>query len=142
MEDYQILRDLGRGNAGRVVLARGKTSASTSTSSLCAIKILHKATLVENDEVARAKGEREAFRAIMMSTTDEEEEEGSGHHFLVALRACFQTGTSLCFVMEYAGGEDLLTRLQRRPFSLDETRCVHLWSTSFFFPPRFFTFGY
>lgn len=135
MEDYQILRDLGRSNAGRVVLARGKTSASTSTSSLCAIKILHKATLVENDEVTRARGEREAFRATTMM---EDEKEGRGQDFLVALRACFQTGTSLCFVMEYAGGEDLLTRLQRRPFSLDETRYAHLRSTSFFsFPSPF-----
>ncbi|KAI9897395.1 hypothetical protein N3K66_007251 [Trichothecium roseum] len=124
MEGYEILRDLGRCNAGRVVLARDKTpaSASASASSLRAIKILRKAWLVENDEVARARGEREAFRATKMVVTGEEEEEERGHPFLVALRACFQTGTSLCFVMEYAGGEDLLTRLRRKPFGLEETR--------------------
>ncbi|CAK7895880.1 protein kinase C-like 1 [[Candida] anglica] len=102
LDDFQFLAVLGKGNFGKVMLAE-----SRHTSKLCAIKVLKKDFIVENDEADSVKSEKRVFL-----TANKEM-----HPFLLNLHCCFQTENRIYFVMEYISGGDLMWHIQKSRFS-------------------------
>lgn len=102
LDDFQFLAVLGKGNFGKVMLAE-----SRHTLSLCAIKVLKKDFIVENDESDSVKLEKRVFL-----TANKER-----HPFLLNLHCCFQTENRIYFVMEYISGGDLMWHIQKSRFS-------------------------
>lgn len=102
LDDFQFLAVLGKGNFGKVMLAE-----SRQTSKLCAIKVLKKDFIVENEEADSVKSEKRVFL-----TANKEM-----HPFLLNLHCCFQTENRIYFVMEYVSGGDLMWHIQKNRFS-------------------------
>ncbi|PAA54572.1 hypothetical protein BOX15_Mlig033704g2 [Macrostomum lignano] len=105
LSDFEMLKVLGMGTFGKVVLCREKAS-----SNLFAIKILKKSVLIEKDEVIHTMTENRVLQTCR-------------HPFLTQLKYSFQTEDRLCFVMEYVnGGELYFHLLHDRVFSEERTR--------------------
>lgn len=102
LDDFQFLAVLGKGNFGKVMLAE-----SRHTLKLCAIKVLKKDFIVENEEAESVKSEKRVFL-----TANKEM-----HPFLLNLHCCFQTENRIYFVMEYVSGGDLMWHIQKSRFS-------------------------
>lgn len=102
LDDFQFLAVLGKGNFGKVMLAE-----SRHTQNLCAIKVLKKDFIVENEEAESVKSEKRVFL-----TANKEM-----HPFLLNLHCCFQTENRIYFVMEYVSGGDLMWHIQKARFS-------------------------
>ncbi|CAI5758641.1 unnamed protein product [Candida verbasci] len=102
LDDFQFLAVLGKGNFGKVMLAE-----SRHTQKLCAIKVLKKDFIVENDEAESVKSEKRVFL-----TANKEM-----HPFLLNLHCCFQTENRIYFVMEYISGGDLMWHIQKNRFT-------------------------
>lgn len=102
LDDFQFLAVLGKGNFGKVMLAE-----SRHTQKLCAIKVLKKDFIVENDEADSVASEKRVFL-----TANKEM-----HPFLLNLHCCFQTENRIYFVMEYISGGDLMWHIQKSRFS-------------------------
>lgn len=105
--NYEVLKTIGRGNFGKVLLAR-----HTASGQCVAIKALKKALVVENDELDNIQTEHEVFRVAGLDA----------HPFLVQLHSYFSDTTHFYFVMEYVAGGDLMFHIQKRRFSADEAR--------------------
>ena len=123
MEDFDMLKVLGKGTFGKVVLCREK-----STDEIFAMKILKKDVIVAKDEITHTLTENR----VLQSTK---------HPFLTVsyinvyilyiciilslqqLKYSFQTADRLCFVMEYVNGGELFFHLSReRVFTEERTR--------------------
>jgi len=102
LDDYEMLKVLGRGTFGKVMLAREKVSKM-----LYAVKILRKDVILAKDEVTHTLTEN----AVLQSTN---------HPFLTGLKASFQTKDYLCFVMEYVNGGELFFHLSREKVFSEE----------------------
>ncbi|KAG7194157.1 Serine/threonine kinase [Scheffersomyces spartinae] len=102
LDDFQFLAVLGKGNFGKVMLAEFRKSQK-----LCAIKVLKKDFIVENDEIESVKSEKRVFLTANKQ----------GHPFLLNLHCCFQTENRIYFVMEYISGGDLMWHIQKSKFS-------------------------
>ena len=96
LKDLKIIRRLGAGSFGQVVLAKKKsTRGHSSSKEVFALKIVPKQLVYEVEKEV-------LVRAV-------------GHPFLVQLHAYFQTRASVCYVMEYCEGgtlRSLMSRLQ------------------------------
>lgn len=103
LDDYKFLSVLGKGNFGKVMLAE-----YVSNNKLCAIKVLKKNFIVENDEVESTKSEKRVFLVANKNK----------HPFMLNLYQCFQTENRIYFVMEYISGGDLMWHVQQKKFSL------------------------
>lgn len=101
MDDFLLLKVLGKGNFGKVMLVEEKT-----TKNVYAIKVLKKEFVIENDEIESVKAEKRVFQ--LANKAD--------HPFLVKLHSCFQTRDRIFFVMEYVSGGDLMMHIQRAIF--------------------------
>ena len=100
LADYEMLKVLGKGSFGKVMLGRDKVSGE-----LYAIKVLKKDLILTKDEVAHTMAEN----SVLQNTS---------HPFLTGLHASFQTKDLLIFVMEYVNGGELYFHLTRdRVFS-------------------------
>lgn len=105
LDDFDILRVLGKGTFGKVVLARKKDNLE-----VVAIKILKKEVIMAKDEVAHTMTENRVLQKVH-------------HPFLTELKYSFQTVDRLCFVMEYVNGGELFFHLSReRRFPEDRAR--------------------
>jgi len=105
LNDFEMMKVLGKGTFGKVMLARDK-----KTGELVAIKILKKEVIMAKDEVTHTLTEN----AVLQSTQ---------HPFLTGLRASFQTRDLLCFVMEYVNGGELFFHLSKeKMFSEERTK--------------------
>lgn len=105
MEDFEMLKVLGKGTFGKVVMCRDK-----ETGEIMAMKILKKDVIVAKDEIAHTLTEN---RVLQLTK----------HPFLTSLNYSFQTHDRLCFVMEYVNGGELFFHLSReRVFSEERTR--------------------
>lgn len=82
VEDFHIIRRVGRGDVGNVHLVRLK-----GTNVLYAMKVLEKQEMVERNKLHRVRTEDEILSAV-------------DHPFVATLFTSFQTGSSLYFVME------------------------------------------
>ena len=107
MEDFELLKVLGRGAFGKVVLCREKTSKT-----MYAMKILKKTAVFQKNEVEHTLTENRVLQTIR-------------HPFIVGLKYSFTTDDRLCFVTEYVSGGELFVHLKNekgRRFSEDKTR--------------------
>eukprot|EP00056_Hartaetosiga_gracilis_P021935 m.27335 g.27335 ORF g.27335 m.27335 type:complete len:652 (-) comp9344_c0_seq1:132-2087(-) len=96
LDDFDILKVIGRGSFGKVVLAKNK-----KTGDHVAIKSLKKEVVVEDDEVACTIVEREVLTVARDCP------------FLINIQASFQNDERLFFVMDLVSGGDLMFHIQR-----------------------------
>lgn len=105
VEDFDLLKVVGKGSFGKVMLVRKKDNGK-----VYAMKVLNKKTIVERNEVEHTKSER----AILMKLN---------HPFLVRLHYSFQTPDKLYFIMDFVNGGELFFHLQKdRRFSEERVR--------------------
>lgn len=106
LESFNLLKVIGKGTFGKVVLARHK-----QTLNVCAIKMISKALLLRNpSEIKHVVSERNA----LISTQ---------HPFLVGLQYAFQSPSHLFLALDYIGGGELFYHLQKeRKFPEDRVR--------------------
>lgn len=96
LEDFNLLKVIGKGSFGKVMLARHK-----QTGKVYAVKVINKKTIKQRDEVKHIMAERN----VLMQNVK--------HPFLVGLRYSFQTPEKLYFVLDYVNGGELFFHLQR-----------------------------
>lgn len=105
LNDFDMLKVLGKGTFGKVMLARQKEKGQ-----VYAIKILKKSMVLEKDELAHTMTENSVLAKC-------------SHTFLTSLKYSFQTPDLLCFVMEYVNGGEIFFHLSReKRFGEDRTR--------------------
>eukprot|EP00128_Syssomonas_multiformis_P018769 Colp12_sorted_trinity150504_noHs@36098 len=105
MDDFELLKVLGKGTFGKVVQARKKDNGE-----MVAIKILRKDVIMAKEEVAHTLTENRVLQQIK-------------HPFLTELKHSFQTEDRLCFVLEFVNGGELFFHLSReRIFPEDRAR--------------------
>ena len=98
LDDLDFLYTIGRGSSSKTLLAEGKVSKR-----LYAVKIIKKEFIIENDEVAQVKAEKDAF---ILAAKEE-------HPFIVQLRSTFQTETRVYFVLDHMSGGELMFHIQK-----------------------------
>ena len=96
IEDFELLKILGKGAFGKVVLAQKKDTAK-----LFAIKILIKKKIIDTDQIEHTKAEKAILQHV-------------SHPFLVGLEYAFQTNQKLYFVMQFMQGGELFQHLRRQ----------------------------
>ena len=109
LDDFDLLKVIGRGSFGKVMQVRKKSNGK-----VYAMKILKKDTIVARNQVEHTKAERLILQALQ-------------HPFLMGLRFAFQTSTKLYFVLDYLQGGELFFHLKsKRRFNEDEARTFTL----------------
>nr|CCA24743.1 protein kinase putative [Albugo laibachii Nc14] len=105
IEDFDLLKVLGKGSFGKVMMVRKK-----DTKKIYAMKTLRKAALVKRNQILHTKTERSILQTIKFP-------------FLTSLTYAFQTPDKLYLVMDYCGGGELFFWLKKdRRFSLQRAR--------------------
>lgn len=94
-EDFQLLRVIGRGSFGKVLLVRNKHDRR-----VYALKILKKATVVARNQVEHTINERKILEEIDFP-------------FLCRLEFAFQTDDKLYLGMQFIAGGPLFFHLQQ-----------------------------
>jgi serum/glucocorticoid-regulated kinase 2 len=107
LEDFDIMKVIGRGALGKVVLVQERASKK-----IYAMKILKKAAVYDKHQVEHVRLEREIMETFQ-------------HPFLVGLRFAFQNENRLYLVMDFYKGGELYFHLQRKKkFVEDEVRTM------------------
>ncbi|XP_005392556.1 PREDICTED: serine/threonine-protein kinase Sgk2 [Chinchilla lanigera] len=94
--DFDFLKVIGKGNYGKVLLAKRKSDGT-----FYAVKVLQKKSILKNKEQSHIMAERN----VLLKNVQ--------HPFLVGLRYSFQTPEKLYFVLDYVNGGELFFHLQR-----------------------------
>merc|ERR1719296_514030 len=95
---FPLLRVLGKGSFGKVVLVRKRTGKESG--GLFAMKILRKAHLVKRRQIERTKTERKVLSVV-------------DHPFIMRLHFAFQGDEKLYLVLDYCPGGELFFHLSR-----------------------------
>jgi serine/threonine protein kinase len=98
LSSFELLKVLGKGSYGKVILVRKKTGHDAG--SLYAMKVLKKEHVMKKKQVAHTRTERSVLGSIR-------------HPFIVRLHYAFQTGEKLHFVLDYCSGGELFFHLQK-----------------------------
>jgi len=106
LDDFQLLKVLGKGSYGKVMLVQHKTVPSRK---VYAMKMLRKDNIVKRNQVEHTQTERTVL-------------ESAKHPFIVDLMYAFQTPKKLYFVLEYCQGGELFFHLSRAG-RFSEGRC-------------------
>ncbi|XP_035154542.1 serine/threonine-protein kinase Sgk2 isoform X2 [Callithrix jacchus] len=93
--DFDFLKVIGKGNYGKVLLAKRKSDGT-----FYAVKVLQKKSILKKKE-----SHIMAERSVLLKNVQ--------HPFLVGLRYSFQTPEKLYFVLDYVNGGELFFHLQR-----------------------------
>lgn len=105
LEDFSLIRVIGRGSFAKVTLVRKKDN-----SKIFAMKVLSKPQVVQRQQVEHTKTERRVLGV-------------ASHPFIVSLHYAFQTKDKLYFVLDYCPGGELFFHLTRMgKFSEEMTR--------------------
>ena len=96
IDDFQLLKVLGKGSFGKVMMVRKKGGDGT----LFAMKTLRKAALINRNQQLPTATERNILQNIQ-------------HPFLVNLIYAFQTEDKLYMVLDYMGGGELFFWLKK-----------------------------
>lgn len=102
LEDFQILKVLGRGSFGKVCLVEYKSSKE-----IYAMKSLKKDVLIDQDQIENTLLEKRILQSL-------------DHPFLVGLVFCFQTDDRIYFVMPFLRGGELFQHLKKMKFFTEE----------------------
>jgi RAC serine/threonine-protein kinase len=103
--DFELLNLVGKGSFGKVIQVR-----KIDTGEIFAMKVLSKRHIVEHNEVAHTKSEKNILMKLQ-------------HPFLVGLNYSFQTDDKLYFILDYVNGGELFYHLQReKRFAEDRVR--------------------
>ena len=94
IDDYDLLKVIGKGSFGKVMQVRKKDS-----SRVYAMKILKKSHIVERDEVSHTLAERLVLAKLQ-------------HPFIVNLKYSFQSPEKLYLVLAFVNGGELFHHLQ------------------------------
>jgi protein-serine/threonine kinase len=97
LEDFEMLKVLGKGSYGKVVLVKRKDMAEKT---VYAMKMLRKEHIVKRNQVEHTQAERNVLQMVK-------------HPFIVELMAAFQTPKKLHFVLEFCSGGELFFHLSR-----------------------------
>ncbi len=108
IEDFTLLKCIGKGNFGKVMLAAHKDDPFT----YFAIKMLKKYSIVENEEFASVQAEK---KILKLASTE-------GFPFLTQAHAFFQDDNRIYFVMEFVEGGDLMFHIQNRQFTVADCK--------------------
>lgn len=95
LNDFTVLKVLGRGSFGKVLLAEKKDNRV-----LYALKVLRKADIIAKEQIEHLKNERMVL-------------EKAQHPFLVGLEYAFQTDDRIYFVLRFMRGGELFQHLRR-----------------------------
>jgi len=95
LDDFEMVRVLGKGSFGKVMLCRKK-----DTQQLYAMKVLKKEHVLKRKQVAHTRTERSVLGLV-------------DHPFVVKLYYAFQTGDKLHFVLDFCSGGELFFHLGR-----------------------------
>ena len=105
IEDFQLIKVVGRGSFGKVYLAKKK-----DTGKIYAIKTLKKDFIIRTNQVNNTKIERDIMQQIT-------------HPFVVKLHFAFQSSECLYFVTDFLNGGELFFHLCNEiRFSEDRAR--------------------
>jgi len=105
LDDFELLKVLGRGSFGKVMQVRKKSDGK-----IYAMKILKKQAIIARNQVEHTKAERKILQALQ-------------HPFLMTLRYAFQSKEKLYFVLDYYQGGELFFHLKNnRRFPEDVAR--------------------
>jgi serum/glucocorticoid-regulated kinase 2 len=101
VDDFQILKVLGKGSFGKVMLVRKKSEGAKGAT--YAMKTLRKKELLKRKQIGHTQTERKILQDI-------------DHPFLVGLKFAFQTEDKLYMVLEFMGGGELFhwLRIKKR----------------------------
>lgn len=106
LDDFQLMKVLGKGSYGKVMLVQRK---GDTTGKVYAMKMLQKENVIKRNQVEHTKTERHVL-------------ETAQHPFIVNLHYAFQTPKKLYFVLEYCNGGELFFHLSRAG-RFPEARC-------------------
>jgi protein-serine/threonine kinase len=104
LDDFILVRVIGKGSYGKVMLVRHKNDGT-----VYAMKMLRKDNVVKRNQVEHTKTERHVLETV-------------SHPFIVNLVYAFQTPKKLYFVLEYCQGGELFFHLSRAG-RFSEQRC-------------------
>lgn len=110
LDDFTLVKVLGKGSYGKVMLVRREQERAEGKSQLYAMKMLRKDNVVKRNQVEHTRTERNVLETVC-------------HPFIVTLHYAFQTPKKLYLVMEYCPGGELFFHLSRAGcFSEGRTR--------------------
>jgi serine/threonine protein kinase len=95
IEDFELLKVVGKGSYGTVMLAKHNASGE-----IFAIKMLKKSYLMKKKQVAHTITERFVLEALT-------------HPFIVQMKYAFQNSEKLYFCLEYCPGGEIFFHLSR-----------------------------
>ena len=93
IDDFHLLKVVGKGSFGKVVQVRKKDSGA-----IYALKILGKANIVKRNQVEHTRTERSVLGYMQ-------------HPYIVSLHYAFQTEDKLYFVLDFCAGGELFFHL-------------------------------
>ncbi|XP_033764087.1 protein kinase C iota type-like isoform X1 [Pecten maximus] len=97
MEEFNMLRVIGRGSYAKVLMVEQKR-----TKRVYAMKVIKKELVNDDEDIDWVQTEKHVF------------ETATNYPFLVGLHSCFQTPSRLFFVIEFVSGGDLMFHMQRQ----------------------------
>jgi len=99
LDDFQLLKVLGKGSYGKVMLVK-KAGGGVGDTTIFAMKMLRKDHIVKRNQVEHTRSERNVLEA-------------TNHPFIVTLHFAFQTPKKLYVVLEYCAGGELFFHLSQ-----------------------------
>ena len=114
VKDFALLKTLGKGGYGKVILVRKKNQPDEGK--LFAMKSLKKATIVTSKkDTDHTKAERNILgRIIEVENFFTNSSETVRHPYIVQLRYAFQTDGKLYLILEYCQGGELFMLMERQ----------------------------
>ncbi|UXI15247.1 ubiquitin carboxyl-terminal hydrolase 5 [Sarcoptes scabiei] len=97
LEDFELLRVIGRGSYAKVLMVELKRNKR-----IYAMKVIKKELVTDDEDIDWVQTEKHVF------------ETASNYPFLVGLHSCFQTQSRLFFVIEFVRGGDLMFHMQQQ----------------------------